>query len=352
MISDIVLLTIVLQSLLLAFVLFTHKGPKVISNRLLATFLLVIAFQFCSLLLISFSLYTDFLQGLMCVFGLAYGPLFYLYTFSLLYSNFSFKAEYLAHFLPSFIFIVGTLVGHPLCPDLGELLYISILTYLVLSVWRIDKYKRAVKNIQSMIRTTELDWLKWTWAIFSMVILFDIVDRFVWTLDVLDGAPITYLALLFLIIWMVYKGLKQPHIFIGISEHEEELVLNKKNTDLELDEYVQKELEEIKSYIKREKPYKQADLSINRMAEDLGVSPRRLSFLINNYFGKNFMTFINDYRIEMAKKQLIDSDDSAETVLEVMYDVGFNSKSSFYTLFKSKTGYTPLAYKRKYSKRN
>ncbi|WP_421801578.1 helix-turn-helix domain-containing protein [Flagellimonas sp.] len=203
-----------------------------------------------------------------------------------------------------------------------------------------------------MIRTTELDWLKWTWAIFSMVILFDIVDRFVWTLDVLDGAPITYLALLFLIIWMVYKGLKQPHIFIGISEHEEELVLNKKNTDLELDEYVQKELEEIKSYIKREKPYKQADLSINRMAEDLGVSPRRLSFLINNYFGKNFMTFINDYRIEMAKKQLIDSDDSAETVLEVMYDVGFNSKSSFYTLFKSKTGYTPLAYKRKYSKRN
>lgn len=203
-----------------------------------------------------------------------------------------------------------------------------------------------------MIRTIELDWLKWTWVIFSVVILFDIVDRFVWTLDFLDGAPITYLALLFLIFWMVYKGLKQPHIFIGISELDEAMALGKKNVDQEIDEHVQNELAEIKAYIEREKPYRQADLSINRLAEDLKVSPRRLSFLINNYQGKNFMTFINDYRIEMAKKQLIESDDSAETVLEVMYDVGFNSKSSFYTLFKSKTGYTPLAYKRKYYKKN
>jgi AraC-like DNA-binding protein len=352
LVSDIVILTIVLQSLLLAFVLFTHKGPKVVSNRLLATFLLIIAFQFFSLLLISFSLYTATLQGLMCVFGLAYGPLFYLYTSSLLYSSFSFKVSYIAHFIPSFIFITGALVDHPLCADFGDLLYISILTYLGLSVWKINKYQRAVKNIQSLIRSTELDWLKWTWTIFSVVILFDIVDRFVWTLDFLDGAPITYLALLFLIFWMVYKGLKQPHIFIGISEQDEAMALGKNNFDQEVDEHIQKELEEIKSYIEREKSFKQADLSINILAENLNVSPRRLSFMINNYLGKNFMTFINDYRIEMAKKQLIDSDDSAETVLEVMYDVGFNSKSSFYTLFKSKTGYTPLAYKRKYSKRN
>lgn len=200
-----------------------------------------------------------------------------------------------------------------------------------------------------MIRTMELDWLIWTWVIFSVVIFFDIVDRFVWTLDFLDGTPITYLALLFLIIWMVYKGLKQPHIFIGISELDEAMVLGKRKFEQEIDEHVQHELQEIKAYIEREKPYKQADLSINRLAEDLKISPRRLSFLINNYIGKNFMTFINDYRIEMAKTQLVESDDSAETVLEVMYDVGFNSKSSFYTLFKSKTGYTPLAYKKKFS---
>lgn len=320
-----------------------------LSNRLLALFLFVVTLQFSSLLLISFSLYAEYLQGLMCVYGLSYGPLFYLYTSSLLYSSFRFKVKYLAHFLLPIFFIVGALLGHPLCSDLGDLLYISILTYLLLSVWRINKYKRAVKNIQSMIRTMELDWLIWTWVIFSVVIFFDIVDRFVWTLDFLDGTPITYLALLFLIIWMVYKGLKQPHIFIGISELDEAMVLGKRKFEQEIDEHVQHELQEIKAYIEREKPYKQADLSINRLAEDLKISPRRLSFLINNYIGKNFMTFINDYRIEMAKTQLVESDDSAETVLEVMYDVGFNSKSSFYTLFKSKTGYTPLAYKKKFS---
>lgn len=335
--------------MLFTLVLFTHKGPKVTSNRLLGSFLFIITFQFSSLLMISFSISEEFFQGLMCVFGLSYGPLFYMYTRSLLYSSFVFKFKYLLHFLPVLIFLISSFLGYPLCGTFGNLLYLSILIYLILSILDINSYKKAVKNTQSMLRSIELDWLKWTWIIFSSVILFDIVDRFVWTLNILNGASITHLMLLFLIFWMVYKGLKQPHIFIGISKSDEELHWDKKNFNVENSDEIQKELVNIKNFIEREKPFKEADLSLNRLAEGLKISPRRLSFLINTYFHKNFMTFINDYRIDMAKRQLVNSSDTSETILEVMYDVGFNSKSSFYTLFKAKTGYTPLEYKRKHS---
>jgi len=56
--------------------------------------------------------------------------------------------------------------------------------------------------------------------------------------------------------------------------------------------------------------------------------------------------FINDYRIELAKDRFKNPIDAKETILEIMYDVGFNSKSSFYTIFKQKTGHTPSEYKK------
>ena len=57
------------------------------------------------------------------------------------------------------------------------------------------------------------------------------------------------------------------------------------------------------------------------------------------------MDFINTYRIEKAKERLLHPKDEKETILEVMYEVGFNSKSSFNTVFKKKTGLTPSQYK-------
>ena len=76
---------------------------------------------------------------------------------------------------------------------------------------------------------------------------------------------------------------------------------------------------------------------------------RRLSYLINHHFGQHFMSFINHYRIELAKERLIHPIDPNETINEVMYFVGFNSKSSFNTIFKQSTGLTPTEFKKKYT---
>ncbi len=83
------------------------------------------------------------------------------------------------------------------------------------------------------------------------------------------------------------------------------------------------------------------------MAGKIGIHPRYLSQIINESLGQNFFDFINHYRIEEAKRMLTQTLDEHITVLEVLYEVGFNSKSAFNTAFKRHTGVTPTEFKKR-----
>jgi AraC-like DNA-binding protein len=95
------------------------------------------------------------------------------------------------------------------------------------------------------------------------------------------------------------------------------------------------------------KPWLDPDLTLEQLAGQLALRPRVLSQVINEDLGQNFFEFINRYRIGEAKALLMDPADKKMTVLEVLYQVGFNSKSSFNTLFKKQTGVTPSEFKKK-----
>ncbi len=85
-------------------------------------------------------------------------------------------------------------------------------------------------------------------------------------------------------------------------------------------------------------------VSLNSLAEQLGIPSRQLSQLINEKLDKSFYDLINFYRIEEAKRQL--SDESGDkSILEIIYDIGFNTKSSFNRAFKKETGMTPSEFK-------
>ena len=95
-----------------------------------------------------------------------------------------------------------------------------------------------------------------------------------------------------------------------------------------------------------EKPYLNAQVNIADLSENLSLSTKHLSQVINQSFDKSFFDFINSYRIQEAQQILKESSDDKLTVLEVMYDVGFNSKSSFNTAFKKETGQTPTEFRK------
>ncbi|GGD71060.1 helix-turn-helix domain-containing protein [Maribacter cobaltidurans] len=71
-----------------------------------------------------------------------------------------------------------------------------------------------------------------------------------------------------------------------------------------------------------------------------------MSLLINHHLGKHFFDFINEYRVNEAKAILENPDANQFTVLEILYQVGFNSKSTFYTAFKKVTNKTPTQYRK------
>jgi len=81
------------------------------------------------------------------------------------------------------------------------------------------------------------------------------------------------------------------------------------------------------------------------LANQIDIPVRDLSILINHQMDQHFFDFVNEYRIQKAMHILKDESKSQLTVLEILYEVGFNSKSSFNTSFKKYTNLTPTAYR-------
>ncbi len=105
-------------------------------------------------------------------------------------------------------------------------------------------------------------------------------------------------------------------------------------------------------YLKTEKPYTNSDLKLQDIADFLGLPSHQLSQVINTELKCNFYALINKYRIDQAKRQFIDPDKQHLNIIEIAYEVGFNSKSAFNTAFKKNAGMTPSQYKKQQSIRS
>ncbi|MCP4214487.1 MAG: helix-turn-helix domain-containing protein [bacterium] len=104
-------------------------------------------------------------------------------------------------------------------------------------------------------------------------------------------------------------------------------------------------LKKLRRVMEVDKLYKDENLSLQTLAQHLSVTHHILSQVINEQLDKNFSDMVNSYRIEEAQRMLRESgpDDS---ILEICYEVGFNSKSAFYRAFKKFTEITPSQYQK------
>lgn len=102
---------------------------------------------------------------------------------------------------------------------------------------------------------------------------------------------------------------------------------------------------QIDLFIKQKKKYLQSKYTLQSLSEDLELSPSTLSSIINTYSNKSFIDYINEMRVEQAKVLLLDPKYSDYTITSIGLESGFNSKSTFYNVFKKHTDCTPIAYK-------
>ena len=93
------------------------------------------------------------------------------------------------------------------------------------------------------------------------------------------------------------------------------------------------------------RPYLDPDLSLQSLAEALFVSRHQLSAIINSRQKMNFFEFVNSYRVREVMELMKKDADRKMKNYEIAYDAGFNSKATFYRIFKQLAGLTPSEYR-------
>jgi len=98
--------------------------------------------------------------------------------------------------------------------------------------------------------------------------------------------------------------------------------------------------ENLQKLFQNESLYKNPEININELASQMNVNRTYLSQAVNRCTGKNFSSFINEYRIKEAVLHL--SSGAKKYSLEgLALDVGFNDRRTFYDAFKKMTGLSP-----------
>lgn len=100
--------------------------------------------------------------------------------------------------------------------------------------------------------------------------------------------------------------------------------------------------------MEEEKRYRDPEIKLQTLSEEINISANYLSQVINTLSGHNFSDFVNHYRIEEIKSKLLHPAFEEYPVLSIGLEAGFNSKSAFYNSFKKHTGLSPTAFREKH----
>ena len=299
------------------------------------------------------------------------GPTMYFYVTSLTIPGFKHRIRDLLHFVP-FLIYVGNVIyfyiddrhfadiksGSAL-RHLNYVLWIFVLGYLgiysLIITGKIFRYKKKLKDRLSSIREEDLDWLNIILLcslglyilyllVFFLGVFHDLNQRIINKLFSLAFAGIIYflgfLALkkagpLAAMAMQAGKtgGPGAKYIKSSLSRQESRLLIEK----------LQRLMEE-------KQPYLNAELNISLFAKDIGAGPHHLSQAINEQIGKNFFDFVNSYRVEEFIRLIQNPENDPYTILDLAFEAGFNSKSTFNKFFKQQIHLTPSQFRKSLSR--
>ena len=152
---------------------------------------------------------------------------------------------------------------------------------------------------------------------------------------------VAWVALSFTSFILAYFAMSQPEVFK--KDPAEGRYEGSTLTVRQLDR-LEKELAELMA---NARPYLDPQLSRQQLAEQLGLPPKDLSRLVNERFRQNFFDFVNSYRVAEFQRLAGKKENQRLTLLAIAFEAGFNSKTTFNTAFKKRTGMTPAEYKRR-----
>ncbi|GAA3514422.1 helix-turn-helix domain-containing protein [Aquimarina addita] len=171
-----------------------------------------------------------------------------------------------------------------------------------------------------------------------------------------------------LIYWVSFKGITQENIvslYLILHEPEQSYIPYKEiSSEIEtsvpllsqpsikeeknqfMDSHEMSEvLTKVTSSILGTQSFLKHNLTIIDIAEATQIHPRRISYALNNQLELNFNNFINKFRVDKAKELLRDAKFNHLSIEGIGMEVGFHTKSTFYSAFKKFEDCTPAKYR-------
>ena len=359
------------QSLFVSIFLFQNKKGKPLSNRLLAFVFLMISVVVVNLYLVVFRVEINKPQLLFFddTFMFAYGPLLYFFTQSVLFKNYSFQKIHIVHFIP-FLIAICTVIGIILFVDTeslsqatgrlnnqqipiyfhigSTLMLVHIFYYLFKSKQEIKNVLGKVKDLYSTFNQDNFELLKFILNSFIALFTLSLIHSLLPVVGINSGLLITLLLMILFMFYFINS------ILLKILNQSNESGAITQTNFIEKEKYAGSSLSQsdfkafmnkLEVHMKENKRFLDSELSINDLSSELNIPSKMLSQVINEGYSCNFFDFVNSYRVEAAKSSFKSQADKKLTIQEVMYDSGFNSKSSFNTAFKKFTKLTPTQFK-------
>lgn len=241
------------------------------------------------------------------------------------------------------------------------IVYFLEIVLLVYAYSLLQYHYKRIANYYSDLENKTLTWLK---SIFALNVLIHLlsISTFIGDLshmEILEFSIDTFAIglTLFMVFWTAYNGFSQPEIFkqhLSLTTHNlgsTETTILKKTRDVNLEKDVISELDiqrfnAIKELIQEQELFTKPKLTLRDLSEVADLKEKELSRLINECGQSNFYQLINGYRIEKFKALSETSKANELSIWGLAMEVGFTSKSAFFSLFKEHEGMTPLQYQK------
>ncbi|MCP4136855.1 MAG: helix-turn-helix transcriptional regulator [bacterium] len=364
----------IIQSVFLFLALLFRKTNR-LANRFLSITLAFFSIDLLEQYLAAKGYYAAFTEYRLCIIPYAYlfGPCVFLYTAFLISKIKKITMKLSLFFVPfglglvlnifsNYMYIIPARIAGTSIPATGIYIHLAVnglgliseSVFYILSFYLLQQYTRQLKEYFSDIDRLRVLWLRGLIIAFflgglaaNIIYLQGAFDNYkpglLDSITLLGGSAIVFIIAFFAII--------QPEIFNRVKIMSERLPEDDSSESPKYEklrlpadrekEYVKKLVE----HMSAEKPYLEDDLTLQDLADDLSITTHHLSMILNIHVKQSFYNFVNEYRVEEVKTKLADPENQSESILSIAYSVGFNSKSTFNTMFKKFTGKTPKEFR-------
>lgn len=368
----------VLQAALLAALIYYHPNSDKSVNVFLALYIFCLCIPMCSPVIQHYFAWQILI--LIDPFPLLSGPLLYFYvrsfkeemTWRKVWPHLVLFAIYVGLDISLFTEFASTydfnstvpveVVHHPSSILRVSGRIIQMIVYFFLASRQLSIYQRSIAQLFSDTTLINLSWVRWLVngylflvllmaGLYLMILRFP--ENFQWFILVNTALVTPYLYL------FTFKGITQPTLWqirqsdkhkveeefhlVEELEKKEELTPNAPSEKNE--EIVRKVIAAMES----ERLYLQPDLTLQELSDSLQVQSYLVSQAINEGLNKNFYDLVNGYRVEEARRRLGDISHRNAKIIAVAFESGFNSKTTFNTVFKKFTGVTPSEFRQQAS---